>query len=219
MDSTIKARIPSEGRRYEYRHARGNPSHSYLLPVLQQVMNDVSRLHPNERRAIDVGCGNGFVSHFMACGGFQVVGVDPSDHGIEIARKHFPEVEFYQGTAYEDLQSVVGQFDLTVSLEVVEHLYSPKTFVETIFSLTKPGGVCVVSTPYHGYLKNLVLALAGRFDHHHQPLNEGGHIKFFSVPQLTALLEGAGFRVRQICRLGRFPALAKSTVVIAERLV
>lgn len=204
-----------EGKSYFYKHARGNPSHAYLLPILQEVMTTLSK---DEPRAIDVGCGNGFVSDFIARGGFRVVGVDPSNRGMEIARQHFPAVEYYQGTAYEDLASMFGQFDLTVSLEVVEHLYSPKTFARTLFLLTKPGGVCVVSTPYHGYLKNLVLAASGRFEKHLNPLNEGGHIKFFSIQQLTSLLQEVGFHIRRIHRVGRIPALAKSMVIVANRL-
>jgi 2-polyprenyl-6-hydroxyphenyl methylase/3-demethylubiquinone-9 3-methyltransferase len=150
--------IVHEGTNYLYEHARGNPSHAYLLPILRKVL---ASLGEHQDRAIDVGCGNGFVSDFMAQRGLRVVGVEPSDTGVQIARRHFPSVEYYQGSAYEDLNERFGEFDLTVSLEVVEHLYSPKTFAKTLFSLTKPGGVCVVSTPYHGYLKNLALAVSG----------------------------------------------------------
>jgi 2-polyprenyl-6-hydroxyphenyl methylase/3-demethylubiquinone-9 3-methyltransferase len=207
--------VIEEGKGYYYRHAGGNPSHAYLLPVLKAV---ISELGASETRAIDVGCGNGFVSGFMArlAPDLRVVGVEPSDDGIRIAREYYPAVQFYQRTAYEDLKGELGQFDLTLSFEVVEHLYSPKTFADTLFSLTKPGGVCLVSTPYHGYWKNLALALAGRLNH--DPLYEGGHIKFFSERQLTTLLRRAGFHVRRIYRVGRrIPALAKSMVAVADR--
>ena len=73
----------------------------------------------------------------------------------------------------------------------------------------------MLTTPYHGYLKNLAIALTGRWDSHHDPLWEGGHIKFFSPATITRLLAGAGFAVQSIERVGRVPMLAKSMVVTA----
>jgi hypothetical protein len=41
-----------------------------------------------------------------------------------------------------------------------------------------------IMTPCHGYFKNLLLALTGKLDAHHDPLWDHGHIKFWSVPTL-----------------------------------
>lgn len=75
----------------------------------------------------------------------------------------------------------------------------------------------MLSTPYHGYLKNLALALAGKWDDHLGPLWDGGHIKFFSKRTLRALLEEAGFQQIDLLRVGRVPALAKSLVAVVRR--
>jgi 2-polyprenyl-6-hydroxyphenyl methylase/3-demethylubiquinone-9 3-methyltransferase len=37
----------------------------------------------------------------------------------------------------------------------------------------------VISTPFHGYWKNIALAVSGKFDDHFTALWNGGHIKFF----------------------------------------
>ena len=61
------------------------------------------------------------------------------------------------------LNRVLGTgWDLIVSQEVIEHLYAPRRFVAEMFDLLRPGGVCIVTTSYHGYFKNLVLALSGK---------------------------------------------------------
>ena len=57
------------------------------------------------------------------------------------------------------------------------------------------GGEMIISTPYHGYLKNLALAITGKFDRHFTVLWDGGHIKFWSVKTLTKLLNEFGFEV------------------------
>jgi 2-polyprenyl-3-methyl-5-hydroxy-6-metoxy-1,4-benzoquinol methylase len=55
-------------------------------------------------------------------------------------------------------------FDHVISTETVEHLYDPQAFARGCFAATRPGGRFICSTPYHGYLKTLALALAGKWD-------------------------------------------------------
>lgn len=104
-----------------------------------------------------------------------------------------------------------------ISLEVVEHVYAPRDYARTLFDLVEPGGTAIVSTPYHGYLKNLALALTGRMDRHFTALWDHGHIKFWSIPTLTTLLTEAGFENIRFHRVGRIPALAKSMIAVAQK--
>ena len=81
--------------------------------------------------------------------------------------------------------------------------------------LSAPGGLVIVSTPYHGYLKYLAIALPNRWDAHHCPWYDGGHVKFWSRRSLTQLLEQNGFRVVDFVGVGRFPWLWNSMVLVA----
>ena len=80
-------------------------------------------------------------------------------------------------------------------------------------AVLSPGGFLIVSTPYHGYAKNLALAVAGRWDRHHDVDRVGGHIKFWSQATLTRLLRDNGFEVLAFRGVGRVPYLWKSMVV------
>lgn len=199
---------------YDYHDADPTWSCSYLWPVVKSLVESQSFA---ERRAFDVGCGNGSTCKLLADLGFKVIGVDPSASGISLARQNFPDLEFNEGSAYDDLRAKYGRFPLVVSLEVVEHCYDPFAYARTVFDLVENGGTMILSTPYHGYLKNLALAVAGKWENHLGPLWQGGHIKFFSAKTIRALLEGAGFRDLQIIRVGRIPPLAKSMVVLARK--
>src|ERR687898_947797 len=121
------------------------------------------------------------------------------------------------GTAYDDLAGTYGTFPIVISLEVIEHCFSIKAYLETMFRLIEPGGLGIVSTPFHGYWKNLALSLADKWDTHHDPLWEGGHIKFFSEKTLTRALENAGFTNIGFRRAGRIPVVAKSTIAVFRR--
>lgn len=99
---------------------------------------------------------------------------------------------------------------------MVEHVYFPRQYAATVFSLLQGGGTAILSTPYHGYWKNLALALSGKLDRHFTALWDHGHIKFWSMPTLTALLEEAGFRDIRFERVGRITPLAKAMIAVAK---
>jgi 2-polyprenyl-3-methyl-5-hydroxy-6-metoxy-1,4-benzoquinol methylase len=202
----------------EYVHESAHAPHTrrYLaapvLDTLSRIANGRAAL-----RIIDVGCGNGAFAAEMRAHGFSVLGIDVSKSGLELARAAHPEIEFVEASVYDDLASKFGKFDVVVSLEVVEHLYSPRIYAARLSSLLDDGGYALLSTPYHGYLKNLALAISGRLDDHFTALWDHGHIKFWSPRTITLLLSEAGFEVRDIRRVGRIPSLAHSMIVTAVK--
>ena len=200
-----------------YHYADSRPSHTkaYLWPA---VLRLIAKSIPSDNHAVfDLGCGNGAFAARLAEEGFDVVGVDPSLEGIEHALRAHPGLRLEIGSAYEDLRARYGTFPVVVSLEVVEHLYKPRQFAHCVRDLLEPGGRAIISTPYHGYLKNVALVVAGKWDTHHDPLWDHGHVKFWSQRTLSILLKEAGFRQVRFERVGRIPPLAKSMIAIATR--
>jgi 2-polyprenyl-6-hydroxyphenyl methylase/3-demethylubiquinone-9 3-methyltransferase len=167
-------------------------------------------------RIFDLGCGNGSIANRLSKYA-PVTGIDISESGVEIANRSFPHLKIETGSVYDDLASKYGRFPVVVSLEVVEHLFDPTIYAKNLFELVKPGGIAIVSTPYHGYWKNLVLALSGRWDWHFTALWVGGHIKFWSNRTLRMLLTEAGFVQIAFLHAGRIAPLAKSTIAIARK--
>jgi SAM-dependent methyltransferase len=98
-----------------------------------------------------------------------------------------------------------------------EHVYAPRKYAKTIFDLLLPGGTAIISTPYHGYFKNLAMALSGKMDDHFHALWDHGHIKFWSKKTIKSLLLEAGFVDINFKLVGRIPILAKSMIVIARK--
>ena len=75
--------------------------------------------------------------------GHRVTGVDLSRNGIEIARRDCPEGRFELLAADRDVLANLGEepFDLVLSVEVIEHLYDPKGFLEGCYLATRRGGM------------------------------------------------------------------------------
>lgn len=203
---------------YKYNDARDSHSHAYLLPTVKAELTSIKGKALNsELQIFELGCGNGSLAAVLADDGWKVVGVDPSVSGIEVANGNYPHLQLEIGSASEDLAARFGRFPAVISLEVIEHVYAPRDYAATVYDLLKPGGTAIISTPYHGYLKNLALAASGKMDQHFTALWENGHIKFWSIQTLTTLLQEAGFRNIRFVRVGRVPALAKSMIAVAQR--
>ena len=107
--------------------------------------------------------------------------------------------------------------DLLLSTEVIEHVYDPRGFLANAYRMMSPGGYIVVTTPYHGYLKNLVMAVTGRMDKHFTVLWDNGHIKFWSEKTLRQVMTEAGFMDLKFYGSGRLPWLWKSMVMVGRK--
>ena len=194
-----------------YGNSALNDCHEYILPAFFELCPE---LKPNAR-VLDVGCGNGAVAEELAKRGCKVVGIDMSETGIRLARQSCPSGRFEVLPADENLLSNLDEkpFDLVYSLEVIEHLYHPQSFVAGCFGATRHGGKFVCSTPYHGYAKNIMISFLDKWDTHHVSAEVGEHIKFFSRKSLSKLLERTGFAHVEFRGCGRAPYLWKSMLM------
>ena len=195
--------MSADASTYSYDSAELSHMHAVFVPP---ILARLRELQP--KRVLDLGCGNGSLSGMISNAGYSVEGCDPSAEGIQQARLAHPEIIFTSMSIYEEPpQHWLGHFDVIVSTEGVEHLYDPRAMPRLVARLLKPGGVMLVTTPYHGYLKNLVLSLLNKWDHHFTPFWLHGHIKFWSRKTLIRLFEDDGFRFVSFKGLGRIPWL------------
>ena len=199
----------------DYGFPDSNPSHTFSY--LHQPMLDLLSKDKN-RCILDLGCGNGHLVKFLNAEGYNAYGTDASEDGIAIAKAENPDRFFLQdlstGKLPVELQNI--KFDTVISTEVIEHLYDPQGFVDFCKQVLGDKGEVIISTPYHGYLKNILLSVFDKWDKHHSPTWHGGHIKFWSKNTLSQLLTNSGFKVTDFKGCGRFPYFWKSMMIKAE---
>jgi SAM-dependent methyltransferase len=106
------------------------------------------RLNGSGRRALEIGCGYGYVTEMLAHQGYDATGVDISAHAIERARRteHADDVRFEVWDATLP-PSFPERFDLIVALEVIEHLEDPESALRAWAALLAPGGALLCTTP------------------------------------------------------------------------
>lgn len=204
----------------DYRYTKAGFTNPSTQPGLERKFLELMPPPDWGRRVCDLGCGNGRLAGRLAELGYDVVGIDSSASGVELARATVPKGRFCQMEIGEGLARVVrseAPFDIVVSSDVIEHLYYPGLLLDAARDILRPGGRLIVGTPYHGYLKNLAISALGKWDSHHTVAWDGGHIKFFSVATLRALVEGRGFEDARFHFYGRAPFLWKNMICTARK--
>jgi SAM-dependent methyltransferase len=98
---------------------------------------------------LDAACGVGYGSAMLAKAGAQsAVGADISKEAIDYARRHFaqPNLRFVHCDV-EKLALPAHSFDAVISFETIEHLKHPRVFMEQVWSVLRPNGLFICSTP------------------------------------------------------------------------
>ena len=200
---------------YEYNDSRGSVHLPDLYPVLQNI---IDRYHFSEKRAFDLGCGSGAIANLLHKQGFDVVGVDPSQSGISLATKNFPLLTFRIGSSDDDLSKLYGTYPIVYSMEVIAHVINPRLFAKRIYELLEERGIAVVSAPFHGFWKNLIISILNKWDIHLNPLNPQRWINVFSERRFRQLWKEEGFQIIRIVHVGRCYPFSKSMIVILQKV-
>lgn len=179
-----------------------DPPHQpmYLEKVIKYLRSD-HRISS----VLDAGCGDGNFAASVASYGYKMYGIDMSESGIKIASQRGAG-QFAVASMYDNLTlpfENIEFYDAIIAIETIEHLYSPRIFVRRSYQALRPGGIIILTTPYWGYLKSIVLALMNRIDRYHTALWDGGHIKHWSRNTLVQLMTEQHFEVLAFEGCGR----------------
>jgi len=102
---------------------------------------------PEGATILDYGCGWGVFSKLMWEKGCKVVGIDQDSNSIEIA-KDITEEEEGLSFNVQNIQSLeAGQFDVLVSIGVIEHVHNPGNYLKECNRVLKKEGLLILATP------------------------------------------------------------------------
>lgn len=172
----------------------------------------ISSLHPDGKRVLEIGVGNGVDGIEFAIHGAHYVGLDVTERHLQLTTRHFelrglkPEALLH-GDLLE--QSMKGPFNLIYSFGVLHHIDHEEAYLHHIRGLLAPGGQLALGlyanfSFFNAYLiatwflRNRMRAPLDDWRSHFCELTELGQpvvIKIRSRKVIRSILEEAGFRV------------------------
>ncbi|WP_088104203.1 class I SAM-dependent methyltransferase [Halalkalibacter urbisdiaboli] len=145
---------------YSKKHTEQGDLHKevFLNPTLFSLMGNVEN-----KKVLDAGCGEGYLSRILSKSCAVVTAVDYSPRMIEIAKSRTPKdllIDYSQGNC-EDLNTLEDKsFDLIVSNMVIQDLANYEKAFQEMYRLLEDGGYFIFSilhpcfvTPESGWEK------------------------------------------------------------------
>jgi len=155
-------------------------------------------------RVLDVGCGEARFTAELARAGARVLGVEVAEEPLRRARAEHPELDLRVLAGAGPWELADAEFDVVWAGEVIEHVADTAAWLSEVRRVLRPQGALLLSTPAHGRLKLLRLALSRRdFAEHFDPLGE--HLRFYSRETLTRLVGEFGFEQVDVRGAGGVP--------------
>ena len=163
---------------------------------------------------LDAGCGSGEFLLFLSRLGYEVTGIDLSPEAISKSRATAPGVRLEVASLERGLPFASGVFAAVWCTEVLEHLFDIHAALVELNRVLIPGGLLVLTVPFHGRVKNLLIALGG-FERHYNPYLS--HIRFFTRKTLGICIVHGGFTALSWGGVGRYWPLWMSHFLVARK--
>ena len=200
----------------DYAPPQSDPTSAQRMVRLETVLGPLmAASRGTTRHVLDAGCGDGAFLVFLRRLGLRVSGLELAEAAAVRARLRCPDADVRVGSLEEPpLPFDDATFDAVWCTEVLEHLFHVHSALAELNRLMKPGALLMLTTPYHGFTKNLLIA-ATAFDGHYNP--ELSHIRFFTRRTLDRSLRRTGFEPIRWEGVGRVWPLWKSMFVVARK--
>lgn len=172
-------------------HSDGYADYRGAEPVLRRefrrTVNFLRGLRPGGR-LLELGCAYGF---FLAEARpfYDIVGIELAEDAAAHARAQGLPV--IGGVADEATLAPLGQFDVVVMLDVIEHLSQPAEALALCVRHLNPGGIVVITTGDFGSWPARLLGARWRL------MTPPQHLWFFTRPSMLGLAQGLGLQMER----------------------
>ena len=205
-DPAELARFDATAQRWWDPHGEFRPLHA-LNPVRLDYVDQRAGLAG--KRVLDVGCGGGLLSEAMARRGATVTGVDLAPLTIEIAELHALEsntpVRYLRESAEAHAVHSAGAYDVVTCMEMLEHVPEPRSVLQALCTLLRPGGHVFVSTLNRNLKAYLLAVIGAEYVMNLLPRGTHSYERFIKPSELARWARGARLNVEDVAGLAYEP--------------
>ncbi len=165
-----------------------------MSEVFERYLDKIERGSPQKGTLLDVGAATGYFLDLAKKRGWNVVGVEISEHAAGIGRRKGLDIK--TGTI-ENTGFSPDSFEAITLWDVIEHVPAPKETLKLCRRLLKTGGLIAINTPDAGSLTAKILGK------HWPLLVPPEHLIIFSKKILISTLEESGFQISTVTKIAK----------------
>lgn len=186
----------------------------HINPIRLQFIQDHTDI--NKKQILDVGCGGGILSERMAQETATVHGIDLAEAALDVARDHASAQSLelsYEATPIEaHAEAKPAHYDIVTCMEMLEHVPDPKSIIDAIATLIKPGGWVFLSTLNRTFKAYCLAILGAEYVLNIVPKKTHDYDKFIRPSELSHWLREAGLKVESLKGMHYNPLTKNATL-------
>jgi 2-polyprenyl-6-hydroxyphenyl methylase/3-demethylubiquinone-9 3-methyltransferase len=181
-----------------------------------------SRAGISGKRILDIGCGGGILSEAMARSGAEVTGIDMAEVSLESAKMHLRlsgcKVDYIQITAEDLAAKRKNYFDVTVCMELLEHVPDPQSIFNACGMLVKPGGHIFFGTINRTWAAYLLVVVVAERIFGIVPKGLHSYKKFIKPSEIESWAQKSGLKLIDLTGLRYVPFIRHCSLTRDTRM-
>jgi len=173
---------------YSYTSSNSNYSKNHWIEFANNIQkkNDLKN-----KKIIEIGSNDGFLSYLLKKRGAEVLGVDASEFMVKMSKKKINAIQsIFTFKESKKIKDLFGEVDIVIANNVFNHSDKPLDFLKGVYNLLKKDAIFIFEQPN---FTAGVLSL--KFD---QIYHE--HVSYFTAKNIKSILRHSNFKILSLSK-------------------
>ena len=130
---------------YSYTSSNSNYSRNHWVEFAGSLEKKISL---KNKKIIEIGSNDGFLSYLLKKKGAEVLGVDASEFMIKISKKKINAIQsIFSNSQSKKIKKLFGKADIIIANNVFNHSDNPLDFLKGVYNLLKENSIFIFEQP------------------------------------------------------------------------
>jgi len=173
---------------YSYTSSNSSYSRNHWVEFADSLEK---KINLKNKKIIEIGSNDGFLSHQLKKKGAEVLGVDASDFMVKISKKKINAIQsIFSNKQSKKIKKLFGKADIIIANNVFNHSDKPLDFLSGVYNLLKENSIFIFEQP------NFTIGvLSLKFD---QIYHE--HISYFTARNIKSILDYSNLKILSLSK-------------------
>jgi 2-polyprenyl-3-methyl-5-hydroxy-6-metoxy-1,4-benzoquinol methylase len=173
---------------YSYTSSNSNYSRNHWIEFADSLEKKISL---KNKKIIEIGSNDGFLSQLLKKKGAEVLGVDASEFMVKISKKKINTIQsIFNYQQSKKIKKLFGKADIIIANNVFNHSDKPLDFLSGVYNLLKENSIFIFEQPNF-----TVGVLSLKFD---QIYHE--HVSYFTARNIKSILDYSNLKILSLSK-------------------